>query len=425
MTEMLLLDPVQVLEGPGHSVEIGGAALFRDGRLEALGEQARAAGKSGGIIGQNAAHQLLAPCLVDVHSFLPDPFQGQAETLNSLVRTAGSGGFGQIALLPDGRSRRERPDQLHGFQLQDCDVDVHLWAGFSQGGNGEQLTPHADLIDAGAIGLSDGAAIPSMALIDRALTLGECGAAPVLISPLDLSLRGEGLLREGPEALRAGWPGDPLSSETVPLSQLVQLQQEHPQRRMLVMGVSTQAGVALLQRQPKRPGATVSWWHLLQSSSESAASATSWFVSPSLGNDDDRQGLIDGLLNGVIDAVAVNALPLDDEECLLPPDQRQRGVAGHQQVLPALWQALVLTRGWSPEQLWSILSFKPSTLLGVKPEQLCIGSNRWLLFDPDLKWTPSRDDPSASKAANQPLLHQPVTGKVVACGLRTPENRCD
>ena len=77
MTEMLLLDPVQVLQGPGHAVEIGGAALFRDGRLEALGDTARTAGRAADITAQDAAHQLLAPCLVDAHSFLHEPFQGQ------------------------------------------------------------------------------------------------------------------------------------------------------------------------------------------------------------------------------------------------------------------------------------------------------------------------------------------------------------
>ena len=126
MTEMLLLDPVQVLKGPGHAVEIGGAALLRDGRLEALGEAARAAAHAANITVQDAAQQLLAPCLVDAHSFLPAPFQGQGETLNSLMRSAGAGGFGQIALLPDGETRRERPEHLQGFELKDCDVDVHL-----------------------------------------------------------------------------------------------------------------------------------------------------------------------------------------------------------------------------------------------------------------------------------------------------------
>ena len=172
MTEMLLLDPVQVLQGPGHSVEIGGAALFRDGRLEALGEAARTAARGADITAQDAA--TTARALPGGCTFVPArPVSRPGETLNSLMRSAGAGGFGQVALMPDGDARRERPEQLQGFQLKDCDVDVHLWAGFSQGGDGEQLTPHADLIEAGAVGLSDGGAIPSMALIDRALTLGE------------------------------------------------------------------------------------------------------------------------------------------------------------------------------------------------------------------------------------------------------------
>ncbi len=426
MTEMILLDPVRVLVGPDQPLQEQGAALLREGTLEALGEQAREVARSAGIPSRAAGHQLLAPCLVDVHSSLPEPFQGQGETLESLVRSAAAGGYGQLALLPEASAnRRELPDRLRGFQLSGSDVAVHLWGGFSQGGKGEQLTPHADLIEAGAVGLSDGDNMPPVPLLDRALTLGESGASPVLIPPLDAVLRGEGLLREGPEALRAGWPTDPLSSETLPLSQLAQLQQEHPERKLMLMGLSTAAAVDLLQQMTLRPAATVSWWHVLTSNSSSAATAASWFVSPSLGNRRDRDALIEGLSEGLIQAIAVHASPLDDEECLLPPDQRQRGISGHQHVLPSLWQALVVSRGWTAERLWDVLSFGPARLLGVAEERLMPGSNRWLLFDPDEIWTPSRLDPWASKAANQPCLDCPLSGRVVQYGLRRPASPAD
>lgn len=181
---MTLLDPVRVLVGPDEPLQEHGAALLRDGRLEALGDSARDMARSAGIAPRAAAHQLLAPCLVDVHSFLPEPFQGPGETLESLVRSAAAGGYGQLALLPEASgNRRELPDRLRGFQPAGCDVAVHLWGGFSQGGRGEQLTPHADLIEAGAVGLSDGASMPPVPLLDRALTLGESGSSPVLIPP--------------------------------------------------------------------------------------------------------------------------------------------------------------------------------------------------------------------------------------------------
>ena len=423
---MILLDPVRVLVGPDQPLQEQGAALLRQGRLEAIGEQAREVARSEGIPSRAAGHQLLAPCLVDVHSSLPEPFQGQGETLESLVRSATAGGYGQLALLPEASAnRRELPDRLRGFQLSGCDMAVHLWGGFSQGGKGEQLTPHADLIEAGAVGLSDGNNMPPVPLLDRAFTLGESGLSPVLIPPLDAVLRGEGLLREGPEALRAGWPTDPLSSETLPLSQLAQLQQEHPERKLMLMGLSTAAAVDLLQQMTLRPAATVSWWHVLTSNSSSAATAASWFVSPSLGNRRDRDALIEGLSEGLIQAIAVHASPLDDEECLLPPDQRQRGISGHQHVLPSLWQALVMSNGWTAERLWDVLSFGPARLLGVEEERLIPGSNRWLLFDPEVIWTPRRSDPWASRAANQPCLDRPLSGRVLQCGIRSPASPAD
>ena len=420
----MLLDPVQVLVGPGQAVETHSAVLIKNRRLEAFGDEARRMGRSEALEPQDAGHQLLAPCLVDCHSGLPEPFHGRGETLESLVRTAGSAGFGQLALLPGTlHGQREQPDHLQGFQRSDCDVSVHLWGGFSSGSSGVELTAHGDLLEAGAVGLSDGRSMPAIALLDRALTLGEMNAAPLLIPPLDLALRGEGLLREGVNALRAGWPLDPVSSETLPLSQLGQLQQCHPDRRLVLMALSTADAVELLQQMPLRPKATVNWWHVVADSFESSATASTWFVDPSLGSRSDRKALIGGLAKDLIQAVAVQATPLDDEECLLPPDQRSRGISGHHLVLQSLWQTLVVDEGWTPEQLWQVISFGPSKLLGVKEEVLTVGSNRWLLFDPEHPWTPSRSDPMSPCCANQPLLGIELKGRVMHCGLRIPESR--
>ena len=72
-------------------------------------------------------------------------------------------------------------------------------------------------------------------------------------------------------------------------------------------------------------------------------------------------------------------------------------------------------------ELWQAISYGPSQLLQRREERLSLGSNRWLLYDPDHRWTPSLDDDDPSQAANQPLRMQEITGAVVACGLRSPE----
>ena len=89
-------------------------------------------------------------------------------------------------------------------------------------------------------------------------------------------------------------------------------------------------------------------------------------------------------------------------------------------MLPRLWQALVRERQWSIAKLWEALSFGPSRLLQQPEEELSLGSNRWLLFDPHQRWTATLDHPNAARGANHPLLGQELNGAVVACGLRSP-----
>ena len=55
--------------------------------------------------------------------------------------------------------------------------------------------------------------------------------------------------------------------------------------------------------------------------------------------------------------------------------------------------------------------------VAVLLEQLEQGSRRWLLFDPDQRWTNSSSTPGAPRAANIPWLGRELQGRVVACGL--------
>ena len=109
-------------------------------------------------------------------------------------------------------------------------------------------------------------------LLEQGLLLGEMGGCPVLVAPRDPALQGEGLVREGVETLRAGWPADPITSETVPLSQLLLLHQRHPERQLRLMNLSTAAAVQQISACEFRPLSSVSWWHLLTDRSMLASS---------------------------------------------------------------------------------------------------------------------------------------------------------
>jgi dihydroorotase len=408
-----LLQQVQILEGPASPLRREDV-LLEQGRLAAIGPAALARGQALGMAPQPAAGLLLAPALVDPHSVLEQPYGAAAETLDSLVRSATAAGYGTVALLPRGRSWRDRPERLQlpamgPFRLP-------LWASFSLGGDGVELAPHADLIAAGAIGLAENDNLPPLALLERGLRLAEAGGRPVLLAPRDPSLSRGGFVREGVEALRAGWPLDPDLSETLPLQSLLALEADLPASEIRLCNLSTAAAMELLRNHPRRVPASVCWWHLVGDSGRLDPVDEGWRLLPALGGPADRRALVAALAEGLLSAVAVHHVPLDAEERLLPIDQRRPGLAGHRFVLPVLWQELVVGAGWSVAALWEALCWGPARFLGLAEETLQPGSDRWILFDPAMAWEP-RADAEASLAANQPYGGATLTGQVLATGL--------
>jgi dihydroorotase len=412
----LLLQQVQLLEAEGVEPRCADV-LILEGRLAAIGSSAASEAAACGARVLEAMGWLLAPALIDPHSHLEDPATGAAETLDSLERSALAAGYGTVALLPRASSWRDRPERLQPLAAI-SPLQWLLWGSFSHGAQGLDLACHGDQLAAGAIGLAEAEQCPPLALLERGLTLAECGNSPLLLAPREPSLSQGGFVRDGVDALRAGWPTDPPISETFPLASLLALAQRHPERRLQLMNLSTAAGVDLLRQLPaaQRPEATVCWWHLLADSGNLDPIAEGWRVVPPLGTPADRFALQQALADGLITAVAVHHEALDAEEQLLPLDQRKPGVAGHRFVLPCLWQELVHGRGWSAAQLWRSLCFGPARLLGLDPPGLTLGSNRWLLFDPQRPWSVAQD-PWGPRAANQPLLGATLTGQVLAAGL--------
>ncbi len=414
-----LLRQVQLLEGPDRPPRRADV-LLEHGQLAAEGEPARTRAAALGLAPLEASGWWLAPPLVDPHSLLEDPHRGRAETLDSLARSAVAAGYGWVALLPQARRWRDAPEALQLAAPADSGLELRLWGSLSLGGEGLELAPHAEQLAAGALGLAEGPQLPPLPLLERSLALGEMDGAPLLLAPRDRALSQRGLVREGVEALRAGWPMDPPLSETLPLQSLLALAGQYPQRQLRLMNLSTAAALALLAALPaeRRPPASVCWWHLLADSGGLDPIADGWRVEPPLGTPTDRQALVDGLAAGLLSAVAVHHAPLDPEEQLLPLDQRKPGVAGHRFVLPALWRELVLGRGWSPQQLWQVLCWGPARFLGQEPPRLTQASRGWILFDPRREWLPATDA-EAPLAANQPLAQRPLRGQVLATGLRT------
>ena len=421
MPQALLLRQVDLLEAPGlapqrvDALVHGQRLLLWAPRLSPQQVEAALAPLEAAPLRElQAEGWLLAPPLVDPHSVLEEPLLGRAETLDSLAAAAASGGYATVALLPWARPWRDRPERLQLTWPEP--LRLELWGSFGLEGEERELAPHADQLEAGAVGLAAGDALPPPATLERALRLGEVGERPLLLAPRDPVLGQQGVLRERVEALRVGLPLDPVLSETLPLQTLLTLAAAHPQARIRLMNLSTAEAVAMLRRCEAPPPASVCWWHLLADSGGLDPAGEGWRMVPSLGGPADREALRQAVAEGWISAVAIHHLPLDAEEQVLPLDQRRAGLAGHGLALSLLWAELVQGCGWPVERLWQALSWGPSRFLERPAETLSPASDRWLLFDPSHAWSWGPAS-CLSRAANQPIWGRALRGAVVASGF--------
>ncbi len=411
-----LLENIQILESSRSSLKKE-TVLIKDGVIKAFGKKAFTNADIIGIQPEKAENLLLAPCLVDPHSFLESPFSGKEENIYTLIKKATYAGYGQLGLLPRANLWRDQIESLISLKTIKSELLIHLWGGFSLGGKGTSLSKHADLLQKGAIGLADDDFTPPIGILKQGFTLGEMKNSPILVAPRDKSLQAGGFSRQSVETLRAGWPPDPIESEILPLTQLLELHKQYPKIALRLMNISTSEGIEILKNTYLKPMTTVLWWHLVKDNSNLTPFDIGWSVTPSLGSPQNRASLVKGLEDDVLTAISVHSTPTDDAETKRPANKRKKGISGYDLVLPLLWDQLVRNSGWKVEKLWEKISFGPSKFLKQAEEKLSLDSNRWLLFDPNKEWNQSNEEKYLTTATNQPIKNKRICGKVIDCGL--------
>ena len=99
MTSSYCFENIQILEGYKSTLRKE-TVLIKDRVIKSFGEKALEDAELLEIKPQKAKSLLLAPCLVDPHSFLESPFTGKEENIYSLIKKAKFAGYGQLGILP-------------------------------------------------------------------------------------------------------------------------------------------------------------------------------------------------------------------------------------------------------------------------------------------------------------------------------------
>jgi dihydroorotase len=294
-------------------------------------------------------------------------------------------------------------------------LQLYFWGALTVGVQGQQMTELAELADAGIVGFADGRPIRHSGLLRRMLEYAYPLNKPIALWCCDPELVGNGTVREGMDSIRLGLPGIPAIAETAAIATILEYI-ELLGTPVHLMRISTARGVELIRRAKERGlpiTASTTWMHVLLSTKDLDSYDPSLHLHPPLGNPADHLALLQGIRDGVIDAIAIDHTPYSYEEKTVAFSEAPAGAIGLELALPLLWRSLVVSGDYSALSLWRSLSTNPARCLGQAPVTLNPGQLAELtLFDPEQPWRGDRQT-LKSLSYNTPWLDQEITGRVV------------
>ena len=400
-----LLQNAQLLSSGG--VFRAADVLLSGGRIVSIGDRISCPADAVSIDLHKA---VLFPGFVDVHVHLREPGFSYKETILTGTLAAAHGGFAHVAAMPN---LDPVPDCAAALAVQraiiekDALVHVHPYGAISVGEKGERL---ADLegLAPGVIAFSDdGRGVQSESLMREAM-MQCCRLGKILAAHCeDNSLLHGGYIHDGAYARAHGHRGICSESEWGPITRDLRLAEETG-CAYHVCHVSTKESVALI-RAAKRRGVDVTCEtapHYLTFTDEDLQEDGRFKMNPPLRAREDRDALIEGLLDGTIDMLVTDHAPHSREEKARGLEKSAMGVVGLETSFAASYTALVQTGILPLEKLVDLMHGAPMRRFGCgtelaegQPADLtAFDLTKTYTVDPEMFLTMGRATPFAGRA---------------------------
>lgn len=359
---------------------------------------------------------ILAPGLVDMHVHLRDPGQTHKEDVYSGCRAAAAGGVTSLLCMPNTSPALDSPEAVKAIleKAKEADARVYVAASITKGLKSETLCDFKALKAAGAVALTDdGRPVTNSAYLRAALNAAHTLSMAVVSHCEDLDLAAGGVINEGNVSKRLGVKGIPRAAEDAGTAREIAVA-EGDDVPVHICHVSTKGSVALI-RCAKRRGAKVTCetapHYFTLTEKALLARDADYRMNPPLRTEEDKAAIIEGLLDGTIDAIATDHAPHTPQEkadFLKAPN----GSIGMETSLAASLTALVKPGLLSLSALIDKMSTSPARLLHIPGGTLKTGAPADIvLFDEREEWTV---DPEKlhGKSKNTPFKGMTLCGKV-------------
>lgn len=351
----------------------------------------------------------------DMRVSIKDPGFEHKEDIPSVAIAAASGGFTEIACLPNTRPVIQTKDVISYIKAKSQSEPVNIYpiAAVTIDGKGEEMTEMIDLHKSGAVAFSDGEKPvwhPDVLL--KALQYIQTFQGLLINRPEEKKLSIGGQMNEGKVSTLLGLKGIPMLAEELMVERDIRVL-EYTGGRIHFSLVSSPRSLDLIREAKKKKlnvTCDISAHHLTLDESLVVNFDTNFKVSPPLRSKEAINYFWKAIADDTIDAIVSDHNPQDIECKNLEFDLADFGVIGLETAFAAV---NTFNKKIKLDKIIEKISSGPRKILGIPDPVIKEGAMANLtVFDPDLEWTFSEKE-IKSKSKNSPYIGRRFKGKVI------------
>ena len=406
-----IIDPYNSLN------ETGGLIIDENGKIEGVGKKVNTNNipSREKVIDLKGKH--IFPGLVDMRVFVGEPGFEYKENFRTLSEAALSGGVTSVVTMPNTNPVIDNVSIVDFLRRRGRDkskINIFPTAALTVNTEGENMTEFGLLQGKGIIGFTDGIkTIQNPRIMNRIMNSASDLNSLIIQHAEDAELSKDGMINDGIIATKLGLQGIPVSAELLILERDLTLL-EYNNCRYHISQISSASSVEIIRERKKKVNFScgVSINNLSLNENDIGDFKTFLKLSPPLRTEDDRNALVQGLVDETIDVIVSDHKPEDEENKRLTFAQAETGASGIETLLP-LSLELYHNGSVTLETIIKALTASPAKILKINKGNLSIGNDAdFCIVDINKPWV-VRKEKLISKSKNTPIEDKKLQGKVM------------
>ena len=328
-----IIDPQNSIE------EIGGLIVDENGKIEAVGKKVNTNNIPSREKYIDLKEKYIIPGIVDMRVFVGEPGFEYKENFRTLSEAALSGGVTSVVTMPNTDPVIDNVSIVDFLKRRGRDkakINIFPTASLTKNLEGTNMTEFGLLQERGIIAFTDGyKTIQNTRLMSRIMRSAYDLNCLVMQHVEDSELAKDGMVNDGIISTKLGLQGISELAEKIIIERDLTLLEDF-NCRYHISQISSQKSLDVIKKRKEDVNFTcgVSINNLSLNENDIGDFRTFLKLSPPLRTEEDRESLIKGINNDLIDVIVSDHKPEDEEQKRLTFAQASAGASGIETLLP-------------------------------------------------------------------------------------------